>query len=434
MKIAKLVCCLAILIGLLSSTSYAGEKAHRSYLDAPTQTTTDAFLDLLKERGRPSGLIPVQSLGRGIKYTSESGKLIVLNLQGTFREMGRQYGGLLATEISKMNEEVIRQYALNQVTVPGEPLKDFSKKLFRLYPARLKELARGISEGAGIELDILAVNSEFFDYALKFSSLQKATGSMHAFCSAISAWDAYTTDASLVMGRNFDFPPFYRKFTPYLIVVVFNPTDGSCPTALLTYAGQIGAIQGFNRAGFVLENNDGSSYGDMNRYFGARTSHLAKLPEMLFDFTSVKGLDAAMRSYRGHCPLIYNFATPSRAYVYETTTYEVKRRGRGKEGLLVGVNHFVDSSWPTLPTRNKDVIEDSELRQKNLIALAQKNKGEIDDVRMMSIMDILIEDGGATPPDRNIYRFVAVPKDRRWWVKAPSYFGWTCIDLDVLFR
>jgi hypothetical protein len=158
------------------------------------------------------------------------------------------------------------------------------------------------------------------------------------------------------------------------------------------------------------------------------------LNKVIILFTSFDGLDSSLLSFRSHYPLIYNLASPSGAYVYETTTYAVRRREPEKEGLLVGVNHFVDPSWPTLPTRNQDAVKNSELRYNNLVALAEKNKGEINDVRMMSIMDVLIEDGGATPRDNNIYRFVAVPKIKRLWVKTPGYLGWTRIDLDALFR
>ncbi len=379
------------------------------------------------------GLIQVKSSGEGSKYTGKSGKLIVLNLQGTFNEMGRQYGELLSNEIREMNREIIRQYALNKVIIPDETLEDFSRKLFSLYPARFKDLAGGITKGAGVDIDLLAVNSEFLDYYLKFASHLSTTGSTPACCSAISTWGAYTVDGSPVMGRNFDFPAYYKEFSPYLIVVVFNPTDGSCPTALLTYAGQIGAIQAFNKAGIVLENNNGSTYGDRKRYFGTRIPFLVKLPEMLFDFTSLSDLDAAMRSNPTHHPLVYNLATSREAYVYEETTYAVKRRG-AENGLLAGVNHFVDPSWPVLPTRDANGIKYSELRHNNLIALAEKYKGKIDDLRMMSIMDVSIEDGGAAPLDRNIYKFVAVPEAKRWWVKAPGRFEWTRIDLDLLFR
>ena len=79
-------------------------------------------------------------------------------------------------------------------------------------------------------------------------------------------------------------------------------------------------------------------------------------------------------------------------------------------------------------------IESSELRSGNLIALAAASKGEIDVGRMRSIMDTLIEDGGATPKDTNIYRFVAVPRTLQWWIRAPEHVDWVHVDLRRSFR
>jgi hypothetical protein len=442
MKMMRLTWIWILLLGLVTATSQAGELVRPSCPDGPmmaSQSTAakmngDGAVGVLPDGEAQGGLTLVQSSGRGSKYSDKSGKFIILSLKGTFREMGRQYGALLSEEIRKMHAEILRQYALNEVVIPGERLVSFSKRLFRLYPARFKEQARGISEGGNIGLDTLAINSEFFDYFLKFKSLPGKGTPQDQFCSAISAWGPYTRDGSLIMGRDFDFPPWFKNFTPYLTLAVFNPTDGSIPTALLTYAGQIGAIQAFNRAGFVLENNDGSSYGDMKRYFGKRIPFLVKLPQMAFDCASFTSLDAEMLPYRIHYPLVFNFASPSRACVYEVATDKVTKREAEKEGLLVGVNHFLNPSWPELPTENREVVQYSALRQKNLSDLAEKNKGKIDEIQMMSIMDVLVPDGGATPLERNIYRFVADPELKRWWIKAPDYFEWTRIDLDMLFR
>jgi hypothetical protein len=155
---------------------------------------------------------------------------------------------------------------------------------------------------------------------------------------------------------------------------------------------------------------------------------------MAFDCASFTRLDAEMLSYRIHYPLVFNFASPSRACVYEVATDKVTKREAEREGLLVGVNHFLNPSWPELPTLNREVVQYSALRQKNLSDLAEKNKGKIDAIQVMSIMDVLVPDGGATPLERNIYRFVADPELKRWWIKAPDYFEWTRIDLDMLFR
>jgi hypothetical protein len=328
---------------------------------------------------------------------------------------------------------VRRQYEAKGVAVEGASLRAFSRRSLDLYPARFRQLARGVAEGAGVDLDVIAENSEFFDYFAASVPAPLPTGGVTGSCSAISAWGPYTRSGEVVMGRDFDFPAFYKALDPYLVVVVLRPTDGWASAALLTWAGSVGAISGFSEHGLVLENNDASSYGDVHRYFGARTPFLAELPQLLVDNTSFAGLDAALRSYRGPYPLIWNLATPRAGYVYETTTYEVKRRG-GADGLAVGVNHLADPSWPVLPTRIEDGIAYSELRHGNLLALAGKYKGGIDVSRMKAIVDTLLDDGGPTPPEVNIYRFVAVPGTLQWWVKAPDHVGWVHVDLAREFK
>jgi hypothetical protein len=360
-----------------------------------------------------------------------SGRLPVASLRGGFRQMGRQYGALLSADIRRLNRDVHRLYDEYGIAIPGLSLQKFSTRSLDLYPVRFKNFARGVAEGAHVRLAVVAENTEFFEYFAAFAGPQAEAAA--GACSAISAWGPYTGGGTLVMGRDYDFPTFYRELDRALVVVVLHPSDGSSATALLTWAGSVGAISGFSAHGFVLENNDGGSYGDPNRHFLTRTPFMVQLPQVLLDQTSTAGVDAAMRSYRGPYPLIWNLATRTAGYVYETTTDEVKRRG-GEGGLAVGVNHFVDPSWPLLPTRNLAAIANSEMRSGNLVALAAASKGEIDAGRMRSIMDTLIEDGGATPKDTNIYRFVAVPQTLQWWIRVPTHVDWVRVDLRCLFR
>lgn len=368
--------------------------------------------------------------------------------------MGRQYGRLLTGEIRRLNRDVRAAYDAYDIRLAGLSLREFSRRSFALYPARFKSFARGVSEGAGVRLDVVTENTEFFEYfamwagpdgaspviapAATDGAMPAATSaaparSMTGACSAITAWGAYTRNGEVVMGRDYDFPNFYRAFDRYLAVVVLRPTDGSARTALITWAGSVGAISGFNDRGLVLENNDGSSYGDPDRHFLERVPFMVQLPLVLLDHKRAAGVDAAMHSYRGPYPLIWNFASPLGGHVYETTTHDVVRRD-GPDGLVVGVNHFTDPSWPELPTRNPDAIAYSEFRQTNLETLAEAGKGEIGPARMRAIMDTLLDDGGATPADENIYRFVAVPHTLQWWIRVPEHVGWVHADLAKLFR
>lgn len=374
-------------------------------------------------------LAPIATYENGALYNI--GGIKVLQLNGTYRQMGRQYGKLLSRDMRGMYTEVVRQYTQNKLIQSEEQLEKFSRKLFLLYPKRFQDLALGMSETSKIETAKIAALNGFFDLLLSRPVLPPQDG---GHCAGMAVWGDYTGGAPLVFGRNFDFPAYYRNFNPYLVIVVMNPSDGSRSAAVITYAGQIGAIQAFNDAGLVLENNDGSNSGDKDRFFGERTPFLIKDLEMALDYATLESLDAAFQGNRFHYPLVFNVASPNKAYCFETTTYDVKRRSAGRDGLLIGVNHFLHPDWKLPPPDKDNYIDDSTLRHNNLSSLAEKYKGKIDARQMMEILDIPQDQGGATPTHKSIYQFVFVPRHLKLWIKAPTYLNWTEINLSIFFR
>ena len=358
-----------------------------------------------------------------------AGKFHVLELSGTYRQMGRQYGRLLSGPMKEMYNEVVNQYAKNKIACSDIDLEGFAIQLFRLYPIRFQELAEGMSETSTMDINKIAVLNEFFDYFLRCRSASGDNG----HCSEISVWSRYSKDGKLVMGRNFDFPSFYRAFNKHIIIVAYNPSDASNSAAVITYPGQIGSIQVFNSRGLILENNNGVSSGDSGRYFGKRIPFMIKDLGAMLDSSTAEGLDAALVTSRMHYPLIYNIAYPDGAFNYEMTTYDVKRR-QGQDGLLIGTNHFVSPGWSLPASEYLEAIKDSKERYDNLKNLAERNKGKIDASIMMDMMDVPQDKGGATPQDKNIYQFVAVPTYLKIWVKAMTYSDWTEVNLKPLFH
>ena len=362
-----------------------------------------------------------------------AGKFRVVELSGSYRQMGRQYGGLLAKEIHGMYEIVTSQYTQHGIVNPQASLTDFSARLFALYPRRFKEMAYGMAETAKIEIGKIAVLNEFFDYILLTSSNSTLSGR----CAAISVWGEYTGGAPLVMGRNFDFPSFFKEFDPYITVVVYNPADAVYPAAVITYPGQIGSIQAFNNKGIVLENNDGSSSGDPNRYFGERIPNGISDLEIVLNHGAVSEVETAIATRRLQYPLLFQVADSEQAYVYEISTDNVIKRTSGVGGLLISVNHFLSPQWSGAIKGKLDLpdrIADSEERQRNLTVLAEAHKGSITSKIMMQILDIPVQQGGATPEDRSIYQYVFMPHQQILWLKARGYSDWTEINLQKRFQ
>ena len=67
-------------------------------------------------------------------------------------------------------------------------------------------------------------------------------------------------------------------------------------------------------------------------------------------------------------------------------------------------------------------------RRENLIALCEASKGQIDEQKMMSIIETPLEEGGAQN-ELTVYQMVAVPETRMLWLRVIGGADWTQIDL-----
>lgn len=78
---------------------------------------------------------------------TQAGIYPVIVLSGSYHEMGRQYGGLMKTEL---NDEY--SYLINTVTSQGitkEEIMKSAREVHAYYPERIKEIFTGMSETTG---------------------------------------------------------------------------------------------------------------------------------------------------------------------------------------------------------------------------------------------------------------------------------------------
>lgn len=349
--------------------------------------------------------------GRGYK----SGKVNILVLKGTYREMGRQYGRLAKDQIRDFNKTAIEERFIKKEKIPYTAIKEFSSAAFALYPKRLKDITYGMAETSGVDLDKLIILESILGL-----TFLKAEGN----CSALAAWGEYTGKGPLVMGRNYDSTQFFKEeFAPYLNVVIYKPDDG-VPTALLCYAGEITSFTGMNAAGIFYEDNEAVKSGGSD----SPSDRLILYPSevtYLLDYDTFSDFDAAMKSTLSNFAFIANIADKDQTYSYEMTTSKTVRRSA--TGLLAATNDFVDPSWKLKPPY--DAADKSVQRRENLLKLGEKNKGKITAHKMMEILDTSFADGGATWPKRTAYQVVAVPEKLTLWLKLRDYQDWTKIEL-----
>jgi hypothetical protein len=366
-----------------------------------------------------------------LKYVAEfeggklfkAGDVSVLVLKGNYRQMGRQYGALLKDDLQAMHATIGEVFLNNpdeKRRMNGDQLNTIARAVFDRYPQRYKEILYGMAETSGLGLDkILLVNAlEWFPKINKLS---------FGKCTGIAVWGPYT-NGPVVFGRNDDDDPAYLAFARPT-VAVFKPNDGSIPSALINYPGVIYNATGINADGLFMELNAGNEVG----FSLAQTSIFTTLFLYLQEYHNLVELDRAMRATLCNMGSIITVADPIRGYSYECSPWDMKRWDQDAEGIVVAPNTFSNPGWNITPLDPKKDPGANQLRKENLLKLGAKYRGAITpEVMMEKIMDVAMKDGGATHSG-TIFQVVAVPADRKIWVKVPGRVPWTEVALEPLF-
>lgn len=350
------------------------------------------------------------------------GVINIIDLHGTWREMGRQYGALMSEELKDMYERGIVEKLAGEPGLEIESMKERSRKLFANYPFKLKEVIRGMAETSGM----------FLDQLLMVNALELIAGeSGFSHCTGIAVWGDYVS-GPLVYGRNYDYFSWFKELSGNLVIAAYHPADGSLATATVGYAGEIYAVNGMNEKGIFLELNNGMPSGGA-LWYDSRVPSVTELFQFLLDCETLDDIESRFQTTKANFAYIIGVADGQTARCYEWPVFEVKRReSHSRPGLTVLSNHFTELSWG-LPRPDDKTNWMTRTRRQNLLTLAKHLKGTIDNQTMMKMMDTRIEDLGATT-DMTIYQLVVVPDRFEMWIKIPDAQEWTEIDMRALLR
>jgi hypothetical protein len=368
----------------------------------------------------------VATYGHGKLY--KIGSLCISELHGNYHEMGRQYGALYKKQLHKMYNIISSYYSKTASFTYKQTLLRASQ-IFDSYPKKYKDILYGISETSGLKLDeLIILNDEELVFISSPPFVSRVYGKKQQ-CSFMAVWNDYSATKQLILGRNYDLGSIFNK---YLTVVVYNPSDGSIPTASITYIGAVYVTSGMNKDGIFLELNSGEGSGfiqDKNRI---------STPILLFSFlensSTLKQLNALFHTSKTSFTSIINVADKKQAYSYEWAISGIKRRKPINNGLLVATNHFVDPIWKMQVSDIAKTIE----RRKNLLRLGEKYKGKFTPELMMKVMSIPVNKGGAYwPPSKTFshstsYQIVAVPAELKIWIRVPKFINWTQVNLKAI--
>ncbi|MBU2473910.1 MAG: C45 family peptidase [Candidatus Omnitrophica bacterium] len=379
-----------------------------------------------------SGLFSGQAFGQeaDIKLVKEfeggklyqAGGIDLLELNGSYHQMGRQYGGLLKQKIDKFYDLAIEKHYIERLGISYELIKGFSEEAAGFYPERFKALMTGLSQASGMPLEKILILEQIL--AIQF--IQAEAGE----CSAIAAWGQYTGGQPLLLGRNYDSSVEFKDFSSFLNVVIYNPID-DIPVAVICYPGEVTSFTGINKNGIFFEINEGVKSGG-NVIVDDRLILPVEAVNSLLDYTGFKEFDAAMNTLRSNYAFILQAADKEAAYSYELSVTDTKKREGVAPGILVATNHFIDPAWGLIAPDDSD--DKTVQRRDNLLALADQYKGSITPDKMMRIMDRSFYDRGATWPERTAYQVIVEPDSNRLWIKVPDFQDWTEIKLDRYFK
>jgi len=351
----------------------------------------------------------------------QAGPVDILELRGSYHQMGRQYGKLLKEKLPKYYQIAIKETFIEEVGLSFESMIAYAKMIFDSYPKRFQDIIYGMAETSEMELEkLIAMNSIVCLPELSQNELH---------CSGIAVWGEYTEDGGLVFGRNFDYPKYFKKFNKFITVVIYNPEDAN-PTATFGYPCQIETIHGINKHGLFLEINDGTlSGGEIIGKSGIPP--LIMNLAFLLDSSNMRQIDAAISSYRASSAIILNVADKNGACSYECSIWDTRKNSGERQGLLVSTNHFLEPSW-NIP-KSEGGHWKSITRRRNLLALCQKYKGQLNARKMIEILDMPLEKGGATREYWTIQQLVVIPEELKVWIKVLGFTDWVSLDLSKFF-
>ncbi len=374
-----------------------------------------ATLLLLMSCGSDSSAPPASatfSTPTGTGYLRKSDSLWIINLEGSYTDMGRQYGALLKNELADL---FIR---IDRLVTPAE--RGLVNLVKQQSETRESQLLAGMAQEIGLTSDQL----ELVNATLLF---MYTTGG----CSAFAATGNQTIGGHTIAGRNFDSPrgDYSTIFSNKSILVIYNPKEqftanGSHrdnSVAIMTQIGWIYGLTNLNSKGLYLEYNNATNSIPISLKKADGTTDIDEMQNRLksqmdglhqnlfasFDCDTLEELDAKMTD-----PLkmpavatMTQVADQDRVWHYERSPYEPAKKiaaGEAKGAhaydnpvnMDIFTNHFFFATWQhqnldlytNYAAHGTDSASRTFARLINLQNLAKQSAGAITPAKMKEIM------------------------------------------------
>jgi hypothetical protein len=374
--------------------------------------------------------------GAGKLYDTDDSMIRVLNVAGTWHEMGVQYGTLAKADMEPMWDVLVAPLIKNGWTTEEDAMELWGRRIYAAASRRRQQFFDGVAEGTGWSVEKVVLLDQSGIMAVYQAKIHSFSG-----CSSLYATGSSTKDGNTYVARNLDWGEAFCAFKTY--VVVFNPTDGSNGIANVIWPGWTFALTALNSKGVYTDMHDGTSMGGQV-IAAERPCFEHRVFDFLADGDSTSAVSSRFQSTRVEFPSIWGIADASGDMCsYETTLYDSRRRLPDGDALAV-VNTFMIPDWGLY---KRDTISNSLTRFKNVEERASEANGSLDAEKMRQIFELTLfnedgsfrENGGPTKPkkqdaDITNYSIAADLNNLQLWVRLPPSGGdWQHVDLKALF-
>ncbi len=357
--------------------------------------------------------ISFYSTATGTGYLRKADTLWILNLEGNYTDMGRQYGALLKDELISMFHQMDN-------AIGYEKNRDYVNLIGSTMDERERQFLTGMSIESGLEFS----KHEFLNAALFF---MYAPGG----CSAFAAMGRQTESGFTIAGRNFDNPKgvdgkYVNLLRGKSILVIYNPREqfnGHAGThrdnsaAVMTYIGWFHGLTILNSKGIYLEYNNATNSIPMIKEDLPSLLRQFKdgLHQNLYAAFDSDSLDEVHTALTGQASVanMTQVADKNHVWHYERSPYENSRKlpiGTAKgyfyydnlPDMSIFTNHFFFADWKKqqfiYTSPENDSGSRTFARLINLQRLASGAAGKINVEIMKVVMTThLLDNGGGGP-------------------------------------
>jgi hypothetical protein len=382
-----------------------------------------------------SDLNLIRESGSGKMFNTGDDVIQVLQLQGSWREMGQQYGAFAKDGMQQVWDATVQPTIDKEWITLSKAQELFGRRTFDASSLRMKDLCRGIADAVDWSTDKVALLNQTVMMSIYQAKLHSFAG-----CSSILAWGKATPHGGMITARNLDWGESFLPFPLYL--TVWNPTDGSNALANLNWPGMLFAASAVNEKGVYADLHDGTAMGG-NVVFIDRASFVNAVFDMMAECDHAEAVSTRFNSQRNDLSWIWTIAdsTPN-GLSFECPNYDNRRRNADGDTMAI-VNSYMLEDWGI---HKRETLSNSLRRFDNLTDRLAESHGQIDATKAMDIFDTSLfnedgtfkENGGATKPkkfdaDITVHQIVTDLSELKVWLKIPQKTDWRQVDLKEMF-